>query len=366
MWEDGTPEPGTWMLTDDFTPNDGSVALIAHKADVTFGNASITPLGSFPLHVLTTNIVGSGTITQVPDYSTYPDSAQVLLTAVPDEGWIFSDWTGGVTSAENPLSIIMRNDTSVTANFIEVPFTITANVVGNGSVGLEPDKLAYANGDTVIVTAYPGSGWAFSSWSDGLTGFENPDTIVVDGDTTVTANFVQGAFVIAIDIAGEGEVTVDPAKASYMPGDTIALTAAPDPGFYFYGWSGDHESKSSPDTLIITEDLRITATFFGVITGIESPPSIKTLTVLQNSPNPFQRDTYFDFGLPASAEVEIIVYDVAGRRVFSEHVSGTRAGWNRFVFAGRDRNGTPLPSGVYFYQIRTGSKAVTKKMVIVR
>ncbi|MEJ2720899.1 MAG: T9SS type A sorting domain-containing protein [bacterium] len=366
IWEDGTAEPAGWHLTDDFAPRDGSVALIAHQADVTFGSASITPLGSFPLHTLNVDISGNGTVTPVPDYTAYPDSAQVQLTAHAEDGWFFVNWTGGVTSTNNPLSIIMRSDTSITANFAEVPYTITRNVVGSGSIGLNPDRVAYAPGDTVIVTAYPNAGWAFSSWSDGLTGIENPDTIVVVSDTTITANFVQGAFTVDVVIAGNGAVTVEPLKASYMPGDTITLAAEPDSGYYFYGWSGDHDGGASPDTMTVDADMRIIATFFATITGIDAPPSIRTLTVLQNSPNPFTRHTYLQFGLPEPTGVEINVYDVAGRRVFSDHVSGASAGWNSFMFDGRDRSGKPLPSGVYFYQVRTPNKAVTKKLVIVR
>jgi hypothetical protein len=87
--------------------------------------------------------------------------------------------------------------------------------------------------------------------------------------------------------------------------------------------------------------------------------------VLQNSPNPFRLETYFHIGLPRADEVEISVFDVAGRRVFSQRSPGS-VGWNRFLFAGRDDTGRALPSGVYFYQVRTTGAAVTNKMVILR
>jgi hypothetical protein len=63
--------------------------------------------------------------------------------------------------------------------------------------------------------------------------------------------------------------------------------------------------------------------------------------------------------------VDITVFDVAGRRVFSKRLPGA-AGWNRFLFAGNDHYGRTLPSGVYFYQVRTPDEAVTNKMVIIR
>ncbi|UCG52597.1 MAG: VCBS repeat-containing protein, partial [Candidatus Latescibacterota bacterium] len=70
-------------------------------------------------------------------------------------------------------------------------YSLTTNVVGNGQITKAPSQTTYAPGDTVTVTAVPDPGWSFVSWSDGLTGSENPDTIVVMSDTTVTATFDQ-------------------------------------------------------------------------------------------------------------------------------------------------------------------------------
>ncbi|MBZ2196744.1 fibronectin type III domain-containing protein [Occultella gossypii] len=46
MWEQGTVEPTTWFatITDDDTVANGSVVLIAHHVDATFGNVTVTPL----------------------------------------------------------------------------------------------------------------------------------------------------------------------------------------------------------------------------------------------------------------------------------------------------------------------------------
>ena len=47
VWEDGEPEPSDWNLVAQGTlsdPQNGSFLLLAHHADVTFGNISVTPL----------------------------------------------------------------------------------------------------------------------------------------------------------------------------------------------------------------------------------------------------------------------------------------------------------------------------------
>lgn len=293
-WQQGTPEPSNWMLSDDFASHPGSVLLIAHMADVTFGNAIIDPLPSFPLHVLSTTVPEGGSIVRLPDYAAYYDSSTVKLTAVPDEGWYFDGWSGGVS------------------------------------------------------------------------GFANPATIMMVRDTAVTAHFGRKSFSLRTWVSGDGSIVVDPEAAQYLYGDAIVLTAEPEPGSYFYGWYGDHSGNANPDTITVTGDMKITAMFFGEITGIDSPPAIETLTVLQNSPNPFARETHFNVGLPKTADVEINVYDVAGRRVFSTRIPNANAGWSRFLFPGNDQNGAPLPSGVYFYRVKTHDASVTNRMVILR
>ena len=44
-WEDGTSEPGSWDLDEDVPRFDGSVLIIGHQADCSFGPLTIDPLG---------------------------------------------------------------------------------------------------------------------------------------------------------------------------------------------------------------------------------------------------------------------------------------------------------------------------------
>jgi hypothetical protein len=70
-------------------------------------------------------------------------------------------------------------------------FTLTVNTVGQGSVILDPPGGAYPANATVQLTADAASGWHFDHWSGDLSGSTNPDTLVMDGDKTVTASFGQ-------------------------------------------------------------------------------------------------------------------------------------------------------------------------------
>jgi len=83
---------------------------------------------------LTTNIVGSGTVSKSPDQSTYTPSTTVTLTPLPTTHWSFSNWSGDLTGNANPASVLMDVDKNITANFAIDPsfnFDWLFNVDGN-------------------------------------------------------------------------------------------------------------------------------------------------------------------------------------------------------------------------------------------
>jgi FlgD Ig-like domain len=95
-------------------------------------------------------------------------------------------------------------------------------------------------------------------------------------------------------------------------------------------------------------------------------PSIRSLTMLPNVPNPFSRTTELQIGLPSASDVRIEVFDVAGRRVAARTVARASAGWQRVVFDGRDDAGRTLRSGVYFCRVTAAGNSATRKLVVFR
>ncbi len=62
-------------------------------------------------------INGSGTIQLSPDKSSYLENEQVIITAIPDSGWVFTEWGGALSGNENPDTLIMDSDKFFTAKF---------------------------------------------------------------------------------------------------------------------------------------------------------------------------------------------------------------------------------------------------------
>ncbi len=82
----------------------------------------------------------------------------------------------------------------------------------------------------------------------------------------------------------------------------------------------------------------------------------------QNYPNPFNPVTKIRFSVPKSANITLEVYDVTGRLVSTlVKNEAVTAGLKEVEF-----NAVNLPSGVYFYSLKTADYTETKKMVLVK
>lgn len=101
-----------------------------------------------------------------------------------------------------------------------------------------------------------------------------------------------------------------------------------------------------------------------LVTGIGTTRS-QSFT-LMNTPNPFSAHTTVTFDPVPKGRIELSVYDVRGRRVFSAIVRNHGGGGVEFVWDGRDDRGTKLPSGIYFCRARAGSVTETRKLVLLR
>jgi len=210
---------------------------------------------------LTINIVGNGSVTKDPDQTTYLIGSIVDLNASADLGWSFVGWSGDLVSSSNPGSIIMDGDKTVNATFTEDCYTLTVNVVGDGSVTKNPVSSCYTYGTVVELNASADLGWSFVGWSGDLVSSSNPGSIIMDGDKNVTAYFTQDHYILNITIVGLGSVSKIPDQINYTYGTNVELTAYPGTRYKFYNWSGDITGTIKTEIINMTGDKFITATF---------------------------------------------------------------------------------------------------------
>jgi uncharacterized repeat protein (TIGR02543 family) len=212
---------------------------------------------------LTVNIDGAGSVQESPEGLTYRYGQPVILTATPDPGQIFFEWSGDLTGYDNPATLTMDGDKVVTASFSEpIFYSLAINTNGEGSVNVDPEQDEYLHGTRVTLSAVPVSGWVFNGWSGDLAGSDNPVTITMNEDKVITASFTkQVVYTLALSTVGEGRIDVDPYLTEYLPGTQVTLSAVPVSGWVFDGWSGDLAGSDNPATITMNEDKVITASF---------------------------------------------------------------------------------------------------------
>jgi hypothetical protein len=86
----------------------------------------------------------------------------------------------------------------------------------------------------------------------------------------------------------------------------------------------------------------------------------------QNYPNPFNPKTTISYQLPAVSDVQLIIFDISGRKIKQWSYQNQQAGSYNITWNGTNRNGNPVPSGVYIYHMVAGEFVESKKMVLLK
>jgi uncharacterized repeat protein (TIGR02543 family) len=151
-------------------------------------NSNKNLVANFTLNTYTLNTTAvNGSVAKNPNQTNYNHGANVILTATPNAGYIFSSWTGDASGTTNPLTVNMTSNKNITANFVAV-YTLNTTAV-NGSVAKNPNQTTYVTGSTVQLTATPNAGYTFTSWSGDASGTANPLTVNMTSNKNISANF---------------------------------------------------------------------------------------------------------------------------------------------------------------------------------
>jgi len=143
-------------------------------------------------YMLTVNIVGSGSV-NLTDTGPYSYGDVVELTAVPDLGWTFSGWSVDLTGSDNPETITMDANKTVTATFnqLTITYTLTITATPGGTTSPVPGAHVYSSGTDVQATAIPSSGYVFDHWELNSinVGSANPYTVTMNANHSLHAVF---------------------------------------------------------------------------------------------------------------------------------------------------------------------------------
>ncbi|MCD6221880.1 hypothetical protein J7K25_06965, partial [bacterium] len=235
---------------------------IAH----TFTNGSFLATG----YTLTTSIspAGSGTVTKNPDKTEYEEGEEVQLTATPNQGYRFKNWSGDVPAGhenDNPISITMNSDKNIVAHFVkQYTLTMGVNPAGGGTTNPAVGDHLYDENTVVNISATANPGYRFDHWEGDVADPNSVNTTVtMDEDKTVTAHFVK-TYNLTINIQpGECTATTTPSAGThtYDEGEVVNVVAIENADWLFDHWEGDATGTEKSIEITMDSDKNITAVF---------------------------------------------------------------------------------------------------------
>jgi uncharacterized repeat protein (TIGR02543 family) len=239
-------------------------------------------------YALTVSKSGLGTVSSSPagiDCGTTCSTSVVAgssltLTATPATGYNFAGWSGACAGTTGSTCTVTVNAaTSVTANFTQ-PRSLTVTSSAGGAVGSSPAGIAcpgtcsasFTDGTTVTLVATPTSGYSFTGWSGACTG-TGSCVVTLAANATVSAAFTAippTTYALNVAAATGGSVSSTPAGIScgssctstFNAGTSVSLTATPQTGYSFSGWSGGGcAALTNPCVLALNANTTVSAAF---------------------------------------------------------------------------------------------------------
>jgi List-Bact-rpt repeat protein/flagellar hook capping protein FlgD len=323
----------------------------------------------------------------------YNDGAPVTVTAVPNAGFAFVDWTefGVEVSTSASYGFAAAADRALTANFAALGTSAMFDLdTGTPALftgqGIPIDQTS--GGITAQFSSPQGS--AFSIQTDGSTGWWMP---FFSGhylyDNNLNRNVLVIRFFPPIETIAFAFATAD-AHQNEVP-TTLQLTAyleagGPTPvgtatahGTYGTGTMPGGALSFAPgvpfdrvELVLPYQPLGCTDFFVdNIVVTTTSPlaapdPAGAPIRILSVTPNPTRGALDLWFSLPAPAEVSAAVYDPSGRRVSGLRSGPFAAGRHSIAWDGRDADGAPAPAGVYFVRLEASGVRLARKVAVIR
>ena len=244
---------------------------------VSAGDATITANYSLEDYSLTIN----GSNSQLPSGSVFNCNDTVSVTATPDAGYEFTSWTlsgpGSLSSTTSATTTFTggAGNSILTANVSLIDYTLSAS--GSNS-SISPSNTIFNLGSSVNITATPDAGYEFTSWTLSGPGSLSSTTSATTtftggvGNSILTANVSLINYNLTINGANGSFTTSSP---TFTNGSTVSITATPDSGYKFDGWTISSGSGS------IANSSNSSTTFTGGIgdTEISASFSLDQVTV---------------------------------------------------------------------------------------
>ena len=358
------------------------VVVLSGKAQITVTSADVAKLyeaGKYQIHYsadsINVNVGIPSASAQAFNFSFTPTQTITFTNyALPHAGEPFTQFQNATHATGFSIPLTISPETTFTSTIYEFLKITNDSLLSVGSAirqqwspaapPLPADTIYYENSSELLIPlpiVYGASRTTVDTVNDMLGGQGFTVTIskeTVDGFGTLT--IPQGSFPVL-------RITSLDIEKSYSPQslDPISIDSMYSVSFISnQGVRFEVQIANGHPTSGETFAERV-----GTVVTSASPTAVKTersMTVNefqldQNFPNPFNPTTTVTFSIPQSGLTAVKVYDLLGKEVATLINGNLSAGFYTVPF-----NASELPSGVYFYTLRSGNFTQTKKMILTK
>ena len=260
-------------------------------------------------------------------------------------GTVFTDLQDEVILYDN-FDIKYINDNSP-ITFDSPKVALSTNSI-NGSILTNPSVIANSHelNSQVNLTAVPDNGYEFEKWEGDISGNENPKTIVMDSEKSVTAVFRPKQHLLII-VSTNGTVSTDPGSSdnTFNQNAQVTLTAIPDDGFEFEKWEGDINETNNP----ISISMETSKTVKAIFAAFDNDKELTSGFTISSNPV----NEILTIGMSEGQEIKMsVVYNLKGQKI--QESQNTELDFST------------LTSGIYFLKIESTNNEVVLKKIIKR
>ena len=237
--------------------------------------------GSGVSYVLAVSSTGGGSVSSPGEgVFIYDEGTVVSVLAEAEEGYRFVNWTGDVNAIADintaATNVTMDGSYLITANFVAM-YELTISSTEGGSVTMPGEgTFTYDDATLVNLVAEAEDGYRFVNWTGDVGTVVNVSaattTVAMNGDYSVTANFMRTYDLTTDSISGGSVTTPGEGTFTYDTGTVVSLVAEAEEGYRFTNWSGHVATianvEAAETTITIDDSYSLTANFGEDITMV--------------------------------------------------------------------------------------------------
>ncbi|MCK4312625.1 MAG: T9SS type A sorting domain-containing protein, partial [Candidatus Cloacimonetes bacterium] len=258
-----------------------------------------------------------------------------------------------------PSGIILSDSTLVNPTF-EAP-EVPTNVPVDYEFILEVDDgissylRVSSEPDTVVITVYNSNLPPIADAGEDQSVNEG-DIVQLDGSGSYDPDLDPITYLWA---APAEEITLN--DSTIVNPEFIAPEVDEDTFFYIVlvvddGIYNNLRINSEPDTVVIE-----------VLNILGAEHLIPTVTELRNNyPNPFNPETTIEYSLKEPGNISLEIYNIRGQKVRTLVNEFREVGYHSVIWNGKDSNGKPVSSGLYFYRMKMTDYSQLRKMLLLK